>query len=115
MLQSLIILMLGRNAFVFFGVLGGPIVLALLCLPTPLIATIAPMPASFDLHPAVYHPQVPTHATHDVTLPFTVPLHYRCLPTLLMTLCVTPRVLECLSLAFALGIKTRLHEGETNH
>ena len=25
------------------------------------------------------------------------------LPTLLMSLCVTPRVLECLSLAFALG------------
>ena len=64
MLQSLIILMLGRNAFIFFGPVGGAIVLFLLFL-----------------------------------------------PTLLMSLCVTPRVLECLSLAFALGVKTKLHEG----
>ena len=28
-----------------------------------------------------------------------------------MSLCVTPRVLECLSLAFALGIKTKEHDG----
>ena len=64
MLQSLIILMLGRNALIFFGAVGGSVVLGLLFL-----------------------------------------------PTLLMTLCVTPRVLECLSLAIALGIKTKLHEG----
>ena len=64
MLQSLIILMLGRNAFMFFGGVGGSAVLFLLFL-----------------------------------------------PTLLMSLSVTPRVLECLSLSFALGIRTKLHEG----
>ena len=63
MLQSLIILMLGRNAFIFFGAVGGLAVLLLLLL-----------------------------------------------PTLLMTVSVTPRVLECLSLSYALGIREPLHD-----
>ena len=63
MLQSLIILMLGRNAFIFFGTVGGLAVLLLLLL-----------------------------------------------PTLLMTVSVTPRVLECLSLSYALGIREPLHD-----
>ena len=63
MLQSLIILMLGRNAFIFFGAVGGLAVLLLLFL-----------------------------------------------PTVLMTVSVTPRVLECLSLSYALGIREPLHD-----
>ena len=48
MLQSLITLMLGRNAFTFFGNVGGSLVLCLLFLPTLLMSrctlTLTPTP-----------------------------------------------------------------------